>query len=99
MANSKQAKKRAIQADKRRDHNASLRSTVRTYIKKVVLAIQSGDKAAAQAAYAAAVAVFWDDVGRAPGAPASAGRRGIPLGVAAASSSAAAASLCLVCSR
>ncbi|HNN86240.1 MAG TPA: 30S ribosomal protein S20, partial [Pseudomonadales bacterium] len=40
MANSKQAKKRALQADKRRDHNASLRSTVRTYIKKVVLAIE-----------------------------------------------------------
>lgn len=58
MANSKQAKKRAIQADKRRDHNASLRSTVRTYIKKVVLAIQSGDKAAAQAAYTAAVPVI-----------------------------------------
>lgn len=58
MANSKQAKKRAIQADKRRDHNASLRSTVRTYIKKVVLAIQSGDKEAAKAAYAAAVPVI-----------------------------------------
>ena len=58
MANSKQAKKRALQADKRRDHNASLRSTVRTYIKKVVLAIESGNKEAAKAAYAAAVPVI-----------------------------------------
>lgn len=58
MANSRQAKKRALQADKRRDHNASLRSTVRTYIKKVVLAIESGNKEAAKAAYAAAVPVI-----------------------------------------
>ena len=58
MANTKQAKKRAIQAVKRRDHNASLRSTVRTYIKKVVLAIESGNKEAAKAAYAAAVPVI-----------------------------------------
>ncbi len=36
MANSPSAKKRAIQAEKRRSHNASLRSMVRTYIKNVV---------------------------------------------------------------
>ncbi|MEL0027879.1 MAG: 30S ribosomal protein S20, partial [Perlucidibaca sp.] len=36
MANSAQAKKRARQNDKQRLHNASLRSMVRTYIKKVV---------------------------------------------------------------
>lgn len=58
MANSKQAKKRAIQADKRRDHNASLRSTLRTYIKKVVLAIESGNKEAAKTAFTAAVPVI-----------------------------------------
>lgn len=58
MANTKQAKKRAIQAVKRRDHNTSLRSTVRTYIKKVVLAIESGNKDVAKAAYAAAVPVI-----------------------------------------
>ncbi|MCC6837883.1 MAG: 30S ribosomal protein S20 [Bacteroidia bacterium] len=58
MANTKQAKKRALQADNRRDHNASLRSTVRTYIKKVVLAIESGNKEAAQAAFTAAVPVI-----------------------------------------
>ncbi len=58
VANTKQAKKRAIQAIKHRDHNASLRSTVRTYIKKVVLAIESGNKEAAKAAYDAAVPVI-----------------------------------------
>lgn len=58
MANTKQAKKRAIQADKHRDHNNSLRSTVRTFIKKVITAIESGDKAAAQAAFTAAVPVI-----------------------------------------
>lgn len=58
MANSPQAKKRARQAEKSRQHNASLRSMVRTYLKKVVAAIESKDKAAAQTAYAAAVPVI-----------------------------------------
>ncbi len=58
MANSPQAKKRARQNDKSRIHNASLRSMARTYIKNVVKAIQSGDAAAAQAAYTAAVPVI-----------------------------------------
>ena len=58
MSNSPQAKKRAIQNEKLRKHNASLRSTVRTYIKKVVAAIQVGDKEAAVVAYAAAVPVI-----------------------------------------
>ena len=55
MANSAQAEKRARQAEKRRQHNASQRSTFRTFVKKVVKAIESGDKAAAEAAYKAAV--------------------------------------------
>ena len=58
MANSAQAKKRARQNDKARVHNASLRSMVRTYIKKVVNAIAAGDKTIAQAAYTAAVPVI-----------------------------------------
>lgn len=58
MANTKQAKKRAVQADKRREHNNSLRSTVRTYIKKVIAAIDSGDKTAAQTAFTTAVPVI-----------------------------------------
>ena len=44
MANTKQAKKRVRQAEKHRRHNASLRSTLRTYIKKVLSAIAGGDK-------------------------------------------------------
>ena len=51
MANSAQARKRARQADKQRAHNASLRSELRTAIKKVIKAIDAGDKAAAQAVY------------------------------------------------
>ena len=58
MANSPQAKKRARQAEKSRTHNASLRSMVRTYLKKVLSAIESGDQDAAKAAYAAAVPVL-----------------------------------------
>ena len=58
MANSAQAKKRARQAEKRRTHNASLRSLVRTNIKKVNAAIGSGDAATAKTAYDKAVPVI-----------------------------------------
>ncbi len=58
MANTPQAKKRARQNDKARKHNASLRSMVRTYLKKVVAAIQAGDLEAAKTAYAQAVPVL-----------------------------------------
>ena len=58
MANSVQAKKRARQNERRRQHNASLRSMVRTYLKKVDAAIASGDKAVAQEAYTASVPVI-----------------------------------------
>ncbi|ALX93385.1 MULTISPECIES: 30S ribosomal protein S20 [Serratia] len=51
MANIKSAKKRAIQSEKRRKHNASRRSMVRTFIKKVDAAIAAGDKDAAQKAF------------------------------------------------
>jgi small subunit ribosomal protein S20 len=54
LANIKSAKKRAIQAEKARKHNASRRSMTRTYVKKVVAAITAGDKATAQAAFTAA---------------------------------------------
>ncbi|QIZ75495.1 30S ribosomal protein S20 [Ferrimonas lipolytica] len=54
MANIKSAKKRAIQAEKRRQHNASRRSMMRTLTKKVIAAIASGDKAAATEAFTAA---------------------------------------------
>ena len=54
MANSPQARKRARQAEKRRQHNASRRSTMRTELKKVINAIAAGDKASAEAAYKSA---------------------------------------------
>lgn len=58
MANSPQARKRARQAEKRRKHNASLRSLVRTQIKKVVAAIGTGDAEQARQAYSQAVPVI-----------------------------------------
>lgn len=58
MANSPQAKKRAIQSEKARKHNASLRSMTRTYIKKVIAAVEAGDVEAAKAAYNEAVPVI-----------------------------------------
>jgi small subunit ribosomal protein S20 len=58
LANSPQAKKRARQAENRRSHNASLRSLVRTVIKKVAAAIESGDAEQAKAAYNDAVPVI-----------------------------------------
>ena len=58
MANSPQAKKRARQTEKRREHNSSLRSLVRTVIKRVYAAVQSGDPTAARTAYDDAVPVI-----------------------------------------
>lgn len=58
MANSPQAKKRARQNEKARKHNASLRSMVRTCLKKVIAAIDAGNADEAKAAYAAAVPVI-----------------------------------------
>lgn len=58
MANSAQARKRARQAETRRQHNASLRSAMRTAIKKVRKAIDAGDKAVAQTVLQASQAVI-----------------------------------------
>ena len=55
MANSLSARKRARQAEKHRLRNAGQRSRVRTTIKKVLAAIEAGDKSAAEAAYKDAV--------------------------------------------
>lgn len=55
MANSAQSKKRARQADKRGELNASQRSTMRTAMKKVINAVAAGDKEAATTAYKTAV--------------------------------------------
>ncbi|MDX2320251.1 MAG: 30S ribosomal protein S20 [Moritella sp.] len=54
MANIKSAKKRAIQSEKRRQHNASRRSMMRTLTKKVIVAIAAGNKEEATAAFVAA---------------------------------------------
>lgn len=51
MANSAQARKRARQTVKRREHNFSLRSKLRTALKGIRKFVESGDKSAAQAAY------------------------------------------------
>lgn len=58
MANTIQAKKRARQAEQHRHHNAALRSMLRTYIKKVITAVEKKDAAGAKQAYQEAVAVI-----------------------------------------
>ncbi len=58
MANIKSAKKRARQSERRREHNASRRSMLRTRIKTVAKAIDAKDKAAAETAYKAAEPVI-----------------------------------------
>lgn len=58
MANTAQAKKRVRQAEKHRRHNASMRSMVRTYIKKVHAAVDTGDKKVAEEAFRLAVPVI-----------------------------------------
>jgi small subunit ribosomal protein S20 len=58
VANSAQAKKRAIQNEKKRLHNASRRSMLRTLIKKVRKAIASLDQTAANAAFRVAQPVI-----------------------------------------
>ena len=58
MANTKQAKKRVRQAEKSRQHNASYRSMMRTYIKRVVTAIEAGEADKADAAYKVALPII-----------------------------------------
>ncbi|PLY15425.1 MAG: 30S ribosomal protein S20 [Sedimenticola sp.] len=58
MANSAQALKRARQAEKHRQNNASRRSMMRTYLKKVLSALGAGDKEAATEAFKQAVPVI-----------------------------------------
>lgn len=54
MANTPQSKKRARQNERRAAVNKARRSRIRTYLRKVEEAIESGDKDAAQAALRAA---------------------------------------------
>ena len=54
LANIKSAKKRILVSRVKADRNKAVRSGVKTAMKKVFAAIESGDKAAAQAELAAA---------------------------------------------
>ncbi|MDO6728288.1 MAG: 30S ribosomal protein S20 [Cognatishimia sp.] len=54
MANSPQAKKRARQNERRALVNQARRSRIRTFLRKLEEAIESGDKAAATDAFKAA---------------------------------------------
>ena len=58
MANSASARKRANQAEQRRQRNASRRSMMRTQIKATVAAINAADKKAAEEAYKKVVPVL-----------------------------------------
>lgn len=54
MANIKSAKKRILVTRTKTERNKSIRSSVKTAMKKVFAAIESGDKAAAQTALVSA---------------------------------------------
>lgn len=54
MANTPQSKKRARQSERRADVNKSRRSRIRTFLRKVEEAIESGNREAANAALRAA---------------------------------------------
>ena len=54
MANTPQSKKRARQSERRADVNKSRRSRIRTFLRKVEEAIESGDRDAASVALRAA---------------------------------------------
>lgn len=58
MANIASARKRARQNEKRREHNASLRSELRSAVKNVKKAIEAGDKIAAQNVFQRAASVI-----------------------------------------
>jgi small subunit ribosomal protein S20 len=58
LANTVSARKRANQAEQRRQRNASRRSMMRTHIKAAVAAIEAADKKAAEEAYKKVVPVL-----------------------------------------
>ncbi len=58
MANTRQARKRARQNEKNRQHNAALRSRMRTFIKRVEHAVAKGDGESARKAYEEAVPII-----------------------------------------
>jgi len=58
VANIKSAKKRAKTSEKARQHNVTLRSRMRTAMKKVVVAIEGGNKEEATKAYTEATPII-----------------------------------------
>ena len=64
MANIDSAKKRARQSEVRRVHNASLRSRMRTAVKRVRKAIADGDKGASQRELRAAASMLDSTAGK-----------------------------------
>jgi len=58
LANSPQARKRAKQNETRRQHNAGMRSKMRTFVRRVRNAIDAGEKEQAQTAFKEAVPVL-----------------------------------------
>ena len=58
MANIKSAKKRILVTQKKAARNQSIRSAVKTSIKKVEAAVAAGDKEAAQAALTASISAI-----------------------------------------
>ena len=64
MANSAQARKRARQAETHRQLNAGQRANFRTAVKKVVYAIEAGDKSKAEEMFKAAVPVIDKTAGK-----------------------------------
>ena len=58
MANTASARKRARQSEKQRQHNASMRSELRTAVKNVRKAVEAGDKSAAQTIFQRAVSTI-----------------------------------------
>jgi small subunit ribosomal protein S20 len=58
MANIASARKRAVQSEKQRQRNASLRSALRTAVKNIRKAIQAGNKETATAVYRQSVSTI-----------------------------------------
>jgi small subunit ribosomal protein S20 len=58
MANSRSARKRARQAERRHAHNASRRSLLRTSIRRVLRAIDQGNRESPQSALITAVPII-----------------------------------------
>ena len=58
MANIKSAKKRVQVTAVRTERNKAIRSEVKTYVKRVEAAVESGDKAVAEAELKAAIKVI-----------------------------------------